>query len=106
MEFCDKCGSRITITKEGLFCPKCHKRVRGKAELQREEKKREHDSDGIYISDKSTDDYSKIARTCPQCGNEIVFHWLSDALGEHAGVRQERTVEHFRCTKCTYSWTE
>jgi DNA-directed RNA polymerase subunit M/transcription elongation factor TFIIS len=107
MEFCEKCGSRMNLTKEGLLCPKCHNRVRAKSEAQPEKKRRGDGSDGIYVTGSSAkDSYSKIARTCPQCGNSLVFHWFSDALGEHAGVRQERTVEHFRCTKCTYSWTE
>jgi DNA-directed RNA polymerase subunit M/transcription elongation factor TFIIS len=106
MEFCKKCGSRMTITKEGLLCPKCQNVVRAKTAAPPEKRKQGLDSDGIYVSGNSADSYTKVARVCPQCGNQIVFHWLSDSIGEHAGVRQERTVEHFRCTKCTYSWTE
>ena len=106
MEFCEKCGSRMTITKEGLLCPKCQNMVRAKSELQLEKRKQEKGSDGIYVSAGSAESYSKISRVCPQCGNKVVFHWFSDVLGEHAGVRQERTVEHFRCNKCAFSWTE
>jgi DNA-directed RNA polymerase subunit M/transcription elongation factor TFIIS len=106
MEFCEKCGSRMTLTKDGLLCPKCLCVVRGKPSLQLEKKKKENGANGIFVTGVSAESISKISRACPQCGNKVVFHWFDDVLGEHAGVRQERTVEHFRCSKCAHTWTE
>ncbi len=61
---------------------------------------------GIYIVDESKEDHSMVTRTCSECGNDKAFHWFSRISGEHAGIRRERTVEHFKCTKCSHSWAE
>jgi hypothetical protein len=31
---------------------------------------------------------------------------ISFISGEHAGVRQERSMERFTCAKCGHSWTK
>jgi len=61
---------------------------------------------GIYIVDESKEGHSMVTRTCSECGNDKAFHWFSRISGEHAGIRRERTVEHFKCTKCSHSWAE
>jgi DNA-directed RNA polymerase subunit M/transcription elongation factor TFIIS len=106
MEFCDKCGSRMARTKEGYVCPKCGIVVRAKPEMHLMKEKERTDSGSIYVSGESTTDQSKVSRQCPNCGNRLAFHWFLGVSGEHAGVRRERTIEHFKCTKCAYSWTE
>ncbi|HYB68947.1 MAG TPA: hypothetical protein VEC97_05315 [Candidatus Acidoferrales bacterium] len=106
MEFCDKCGSRMTRTKEGFLCPKCGVVVPAKFETPLGKQKKRDGSGYIYVSGPSEGSYSKVSRQCPRCGNKKAFRSSSGILGEHAGIGRERTLEHFRCTKCSYYWTE
>jgi DNA-directed RNA polymerase subunit M/transcription elongation factor TFIIS len=92
-------------TPEGLSCPKCGKLVRLKPVIK-ENNAKKPSQDAIYVVDGPEDNYVKAIRLCPNCGNGEAFHWSSTAIGEHAGVRQERTIEHFRCTKCMHTWVE
>jgi DNA-directed RNA polymerase subunit M/transcription elongation factor TFIIS len=96
----------MTRTKEGYACPKCGSIVLAKPEMQFLKEKERSDSGSIYVSGESTTDHSKVSRQCPNCGNKQAFYWFSGISGEHAGIRRERTMEHFKCTKCAYSWTE
>lgn len=93
----------MTSTKEGYVCPRCGISKFAKPEV-RMIKEKETDKSSIYVSGESTTDHSKISRRCPSCGNKEAFYWFSDVAGEHAGIRQERTVQHFKCTKCGHSW--
>ncbi len=94
----------MTSTKEGYVCPKCgvSKLVKPGVQMVRE---KERNKSSIYVLGESTTDHSKMSRRCPSCGNKEAFYWFSGVAGEHAGIRQERTIQHFKCTKCGYSWT-
>lgn len=101
MKFCDRCGSYLRKTPEGLWCQKCRKL----SPLEAKEKMKNVDretSDAIYVIERSKDQGSKVKWKCPKCGNEEADHWFSAVAGEHAGIRRERTIEHFRCTRCSY----
>ncbi len=104
MRFCDDCGSYLKETKEGVWCPKCGKKIRS---TQRVKAKivRKGGSNAIYVVDKPSEAQVEVMHTCPKCRNEKAFRWISTISGEHAGVRRERTLEHFKCTKCYYSWS-
>jgi len=105
MRFCDNCGSFLRETKEGLLCPKCKKVITAKPRVEtRTVEKR--NSAAIFVADKFKESHAEVSRTCPKCGNTKAYHWFSRISGEHAGIRRERTVEHFKCTKCSHSWTE
>jgi len=106
MEFCDRCGSRMTRTREGFLCPKCGNAILAKSKIQPKNEKKMGDSDYICVSQSSKNNYLKVSRQCPICGNKEAFRWLSGISGEHAGVRRERTIEHFKCTRCSHSWAE
>ncbi|UCC33328.1 MAG: hypothetical protein JSW53_06065 [Candidatus Bathyarchaeota archaeon] len=105
MKFCDECGTFLRERKDGLWCPKCRKTISSKEVLAPRSFKKE-DSATIQVIDRSQIDYVKVSQTCPKCDNEIAYRWFSSVSGEHAGVRRERTVEHFRCTKCSHSWSK
>jgi len=92
-------------TKEGYWCPKCGILIRAEAE-QMQRVKKVGDADSIYVFEKPPDDYAKVTQQCPKCGNAEAFHWFSGVSGEHAGVARERTIEHFRCTKCAHTWNQ
>jgi len=92
-------------TPEGLQCPKCGRLVQLNPAIKEKNAKKQSQG-AIYIIDEPEDNYVKVIRLCPSCRNEEAFHWSTTAIGEHAGVRQERTIEHFKCTKCTHTWVE
>ena len=105
MRFCDDCGTYLRETKDGLWCPKCKKVIKSKLVL-RPRKIEKRESTAIHVIDKSRAEIVKVSRTCPKCGNGEAYRWVSSISGEHAGIRRERTVEHFRCTKCSHSWSK
>lgn len=93
-------------TKGGFVCPRCGNVVRSSAGIESVQKAKTDTSSYIYIVSNVPENREKVCQTCPKCGNKEAFHWFSAISGEHAGVRRERTVEHFRCTKCSHSWTK
>ena len=105
MKFCDNCGSHMKETSKGSLCPKCGNLVSSKLEAKAEEI-RERDFGAVYVVSNANKNYAVISQACPKCGNNEAVHWFSNISGEHAGVRRERTVEHFRCTKCSHSWSK
>ncbi len=106
MKFCDRCGSYLKETKKGLLCRKCGNIIPVETGMRTEDMKKVERSGSIYIVDQSEDEYVKVSQSCPKCGNIEAFRWFSRVSGEHAGVRRERTVEHFRCTRCSHSWSK
>ena len=74
--------------------------------LKVEDIRRKVSSDAVYVVDKSKEHLARVTTKCTKCGSDKAFHWVSRISGEHAGIRRERTVEHFKCTKCSHSWTE
>lgn len=106
MKFCDKCGSYMKKTKNGFLCRKCGNLIRVNARKRTKDKKKIERSSSIYVVDSSEDEYVKVSQVCPKCGNTEAFRWFSGVSGEHAGIRRERTIEHFKCTKCSHSWTK
>jgi len=91
-------------TTEGFFCKKCNKLICTRPEVKPRTPKKDS-SNGIYIMEELPEDYVKITRECPHCGSYEAQRWYSKISGEHAGVRRERTIEHFKCTKCSHSWS-
>ena len=106
MKFCNKCGSYMKKTKNGFLCRKCGNVIYANTRMQSRNMKKIERSSSIYIANSSEDEYVKVSQVCPKCGNKEAFRWFSGVSGEHAGVRRERTIEHFKCTKCSHSWTK
>jgi DNA-directed RNA polymerase subunit M/transcription elongation factor TFIIS len=104
MRFCDRCGTHLREKSGELWCPKCKTRVLLKpgAEIRAATKDR---PSGIYVVNRSEDSYATVSVNCPACGNEEAYHWYSSIAGEHAGIRRERTIEHFKCTRCAHAWS-
>jgi DNA-directed RNA polymerase subunit M/transcription elongation factor TFIIS len=105
LEFCSDCGTMLRKKGNGMWCPKCRRLrpMKGATAVETTEK---NTSNAIYVLDSEDDSVRKAARTCPACGNEEAYQWFSSISGEHAGVKGERTVEHYRCTKCAHTWSE
>ena len=90
-------------TKNGFECRKCGNVIHASTRTQTENIKKIEHSSSVHVVDSSEDEYVRVPQLCPKCGNEEAFRWFSGVSGEHAGIRSERTVEHFRCTKCSHS---
>lgn len=103
MKFCEKCGSYMNSTKEGYVCSKCGQQIR--TEIIDVVKIKAADNPTAVL-DVSELGFMKVSETCPRCGNNEAFHSVGLISGEHAGVRQERTVERFACTECGHSWNK
>ena len=105
LEFCSNCGTALKESGADLWCPKCGKVV--KASQKVDVKPRVKDKpDSIYVVDAAENSAPRVSRTCPECRNGEAYQWVSSISGEHAGVRRERTIAHFRCTRCGHSWNE
>jgi len=103
MKFCDRCGTYMERTMKGFLCPKCKNQVSARAlDVNTFDAS---SPNPVYVLDgREKVEYVRISHTCPRCGNQLAVRWFSAASGEHAGVKRERTVEHFRCTKCSFTW--
>ena len=65
----------------------------------------ESEAEPVYVMS-GVESANKVNRRCPQCGFDEAYHNITVALGEHAGVNTDRSVERFRCVKCGHSWLE
>jgi predicted nucleic-acid-binding Zn-ribbon protein len=90
-------------TQGGFSCPKCGNEVR---DHEVEVRVIEHDdSASVGVVERPEAEYVKVNETCPKCGNPEAFRNVLVVAGEHAGIRQERSVERLKCTRCQYSWS-
>jgi DNA-directed RNA polymerase subunit M/transcription elongation factor TFIIS len=100
--FCDRCGTFLKRTSKGMTCPRCGyvdevsvievKRARNPAERS------------VYVV-KEVVDAPVANQTCPSCGHNEAYRAVVSTQGEHAGVKQDRALERYTCTKCHHSWT-
>lgn len=104
MKFCEKCGAYMRGTPNGLVCTRCGNTVQ--TEIPQVRSIEQPETTPIEVVDDSKLESAKVAETCPTCGNGEAFRNISFISGEHAGVRQERSMERFTCTKCGHSWTK
>lgn len=90
--------------KGGLQCTKCGNTVL--AENVEVKTIEQEDIVPIEVVDESKVERAKVIETCPKCGNPEALRMISFVSGDHAGVRQERSMERFTCAKCGHSWTK
>lgn len=101
IEFCDRCGSFMQQAKGGYECPRCGwTKLAGLIEVKTGP---ESEPEPVYVMS-GTEGAIVVDRTCPRCGNREAYHTITVALGEHAGVNTDRSVERFRCTECGHIW--
>jgi len=106
MKFCDLCESRMRLSKDHYVCLNCGHRVPAPRESLEERPTAHSDARPVTVVDAVSEDLPTISRLCPKCGHQQAYRRVSTLTGEHAGVKQERTVEHFRCTLCQHIWAE
>jgi len=106
VRFCERCGSRMKRVKKGIICLKCDNIVHAEIGFTEVTNITLAEPNPIYVVEDLREQAPRVSRMCPRCGYDQAFHWFSSVSGEHAGVKQERTLEHLRCTRCQHSWAE
>lgn len=113
LEFCPKCGMRMTLRKgeedtktpHTLACVKCGHLKPLTTERPRKSQviKRRPDEEIVIVGEEEAklSTMPKENRECPRCGNMEAFWWMVQTRGA-----DESTTQFFRCTKCSYTWRE
>jgi DNA-directed RNA polymerase subunit M len=113
MEFCPKCGTRLTPLKkkEGgkvallLSCPKCSYEKRATRPITPVPKVTEHSSQEqiavIGKREQKLRTLPKVRTECPKCGNNLAYAWIVQI-----GSLEEASTQFFRCTRCNYTFRE
>jgi DNA-directed RNA polymerase subunit M len=111
MEFCPKCGTRLTPTKKKkkdkvtliLSCPKCgyKKPTAPITEPQIIEHKPQEQIAVIGKEEQKLRTLPTVRIECPKCGNMKAYVWQVQTRGT-----DESSTQFFRCTKCNYTYRE
>ncbi len=96
----------MRLSKDHYVCLKCGHTVPAARESVEENPVTDSDVHPVTVVDAVGEDLPTISRLCPKCGHQQAYRRVSTFAGEHAGVKQERTIEHFRCTFCQHTWVE
>ncbi len=113
MEFCPKCGTRLTPTrKKGkrksslmLTCPKCGYKKEATGPPVTPPKAIERTpQESIAVIGKEEQKLRTLPTVrieCPKCGNNVAYVWQVQTRGS-----DESSTQFFRCTKCNYTFRE
>ena len=102
MKFCDLCGAFLQASSEGLRCPKCGHVV--EADVIEVKRNGRGSAEPVYVMDNSGEMNDPVNQTCPECGHTEAYRTVLTTQGEHAGVKQDRAVERYRCAECGHTW--
>jgi DNA-directed RNA polymerase subunit M len=115
MEFCPKCGSRLTPKKLKtgksssvvLVCPKCgyKKKETGEKVEPKVAKVIQHKpQERVAVIGKEEQKLRTLPTVrveCPKCGNNLAYVWQVQTRGA-----DESSTQFLRCTKCGYTFRE
>ena len=89
--------------KDGLKCRRCGYTVQSVSYLK---KFKVDPASSVFVINSSDQRSVTVSYSCPKCAHHEVFRWISEVSGEHAGVNTERVVEHFKCSRCSFTWSK
>ncbi len=101
MQFCERCGSFMEKTARGYECLRCGYELRPDVIEYRTGS--DEEPEPVYVMT-GGDDAVKVKQICPRCGFNEAYRQITVAIGEHAGVKSDRSVEKFRCAECGHTW--
>jgi DNA-directed RNA polymerase subunit M len=113
MEFCPKCGKRLTPLKKKngakvallLSCSKCGYEKRATRPMTIIPKIIEHSpQECIAVIGKKEQKLRTLPTVrleCPRCGNNLAYAWMVQNRRS-----EESSTQFFRCTKCNYTFRE
>ena len=112
MDFCPKCGTRLTLPKKVkgrkgallLSCHRCGYKNRATQPNSFLDKVKNHPLENLIIIGKK--EYQlrtspKLMILCPKCGNKKAYAWIV-----HLGSLAQSSTQFFRCTKCNYTFRD
>ena len=102
MRFCDSCGSFMETTPRGYLCPKCGAET--EADTIKVRRERRPLVEPVYEMNGTTTTRPVVNRECPRCDSKEAYRMVLATQGEHAGVKQDRSVEKFTCIECGHNW--
>ena len=91
----------MTASADGYVCLRCGNRLM--IDVIEYRITRESRAEPVYTV-KVDSDAVRVNQTCPRCGHHEAYRRVSTSTGEHAGVKVDRSVEHYRCVKCGNTW--
>ncbi|MCD6469979.1 transcription factor S [Candidatus Bathyarchaeota archaeon] len=103
MDFCPKCGTRLTPKKIGeqtlMWCRKCgYTRKCEESDMIKFVKKRSREDLLIIPQETGLKTMPTVKRICPKCGNDTAYVWeVQTRSGD------EPATQFYRCTKCGYT---
>ncbi len=104
MRFCDSCDSFMGTTPQGYLCPKCGAEDEfDTIEVRRERRTR---VEPVYEMNGSKTMSPVVSRDCPRCDSKEAYRTVLATQGEHAGVKQDRSVERYTCVDCGHTWVQ
>ncbi|MFQ6080189.1 MAG: transcription factor S [Candidatus Bathyarchaeia archaeon] len=113
MEFCPKCGTRLTPSrrKQGgkvallLLCPKCGYKKPAVSAPEPIPKIIEHTPQERIVvigrKEQKLRTLPTVKIECPRCENSLAYVWQVQTRGS-----DESSTQFFRCTKCNYTFRE
>jgi predicted RNA-binding Zn-ribbon protein involved in translation (DUF1610 family) len=85
----------------GFECPRCGWTKR--ADVIKVKTGPQNEPEPVYVIS-GTENAIVVQRTCPKCGNAEAYRTITVAIGEHAGVNTDRSVQRYKCTECGHTW--
>jgi DNA-directed RNA polymerase subunit M len=113
MDFCPKCGKRLTFQKEDnksvkLVCQKCGFKKKAEANplnailLAKNDLEPYQESVAVIgKEEQKLRTLPTVRMECPKCGNNLAFAWQVQTRG-----LDESSTQFFRCTKCNFTLRE
>ena len=94
----------MKTNNQGYICPRCGAEVEEDfIEVTRERRTR---AEPVYDMSDSKSTGHIVNRDCPKCDSKEAYRTVRETQGEHAGVKQDRSVERYTCVECGHSWVQ
>jgi DNA-directed RNA polymerase subunit M/transcription elongation factor TFIIS len=104
MEFCQSCGSFMRTTPQGYLCHNCGTEVEADTiEVKRDKRSQ---AEPVYVMGGAMPTNPIVNQSCPRCDFTKAYRMVLTTQGEHAGVKQDRSVEKYTCVECGHTWTQ
>ena len=97
MEFCERCGSVITLNGDKAVCAACGHKAKKKPKIETSESMAKKEE--IAVVDEKISTYPIVQIDCPKCENKKAYFWT---LQTRAGDESE--TKFYKCTKCSHTW--
>jgi transcription factor S len=98
MEFCEKCGSIITLQNGKAVCAGCGKKTNKRLRIKAEEKI-ENNKVIAIIKEESSNTNPIVDVKCQKCKNKKAYFWTMQTRSS-----DESETKFYKCTSCKHTW--